>query len=96
MKMSVRRLACGCPERERLPALRESLFTFRREEFRRRPGQATTKEEAFMNWTRRDFFKAALLLPAGAYLARFQAMAAPYAQMVKITAIKTMQLDNVP
>jgi L-alanine-DL-glutamate epimerase-like enolase superfamily enzyme len=48
-----------------------------------------------MNWSRRNFFKAALLLPAGAYLAKFQAMAAPRAQMVKITAIKTLGLDNV-
>jgi L-alanine-DL-glutamate epimerase-like enolase superfamily enzyme len=46
-----------------------------------------------MNSTRRDFFKAALLLPAGAYMARFQALAAPYTQRVKIKAIKTMQLD---
>ncbi len=46
-----------------------------------------------MHPTRRDFFKAALLLPAGAYLARFQAMAAPLRGAVKITAIKTLQLD---
>jgi len=48
-----------------------------------------------MNWTRRDFFKTALALPAGAWLANYQALAAPYAKMVKITAIKTLQLDNV-
>ena len=48
-----------------------------------------------MNWTRRDFLKTALALPAGAWLANYQAMAAPYAKMVKITAIKTLQLDNV-
>ena len=48
-----------------------------------------------MNWNRRDFLKAALLLPAGAYLAKFQALAAPHAGMVKITAIKTLGLDNV-
>ena len=46
-----------------------------------------------MNQTRRDFFKAALLLPAGAYLARFQALAAPLRGAVKITAIKALQLD---
>jgi L-alanine-DL-glutamate epimerase-like enolase superfamily enzyme len=48
-----------------------------------------------MNWSRRDFFKAALLLPAGAYLAKFEALAAPHAQMVKITSIKTLGLANV-
>ncbi len=48
-----------------------------------------------MNWTRRDFFKAALALPAGGWLANYQALAAPYTKMVKITAIKTLQLDNV-
>jgi galactonate dehydratase len=46
-----------------------------------------------MNSTRRDFIKAALLLPAGAYLARFQALAAPLRGAVKITAIKALQLD---
>src|SRR5690349_19394124 len=48
-----------------------------------------------MNWTRRNFLKAALALPAGSWLANYQAHAAPYAKMVKITAIKTLQLDNV-
>ena len=46
-----------------------------------------------MNWTRRNFFKAALLAPAGAYMARFEALAAPARGAVKITAIKTLQLD---
>jgi galactonate dehydratase len=46
-----------------------------------------------MNSTRRDFFKAALLLPASAYLAKFQALAAPLRGAVKITAIKALQLD---
>jgi galactonate dehydratase len=46
-----------------------------------------------MNSTRRDFFKAALLLPAGAYLAKFQALAAPLHGAVKITTIKAVQLD---
>jgi L-alanine-DL-glutamate epimerase-like enolase superfamily enzyme len=49
----------------------------------------------FMNWTRRSFLKTALALPAGAWLANYRALAAPYAKMVKITAIKTLQLDNV-
>jgi galactonate dehydratase len=46
-----------------------------------------------MNSSRRDFFKAALLLPAGAYLAKFQALAAPLRGAAKITAIKALQLD---
>jgi len=46
-----------------------------------------------MNPTRRDFFKAAFLLPAGMYLERFQALAAPLRGAVKITAIKALQLD---
>jgi len=46
-----------------------------------------------MDSTRRDFFKAALLLPAGAYLTRFQALAAPLRGAVKITEIKALQLD---
>ena len=48
-----------------------------------------------MNWTRRDFCKAAMILPGGAWLAKYRALATPYAKMVKITAIKTLQLDNV-
>ena len=48
-----------------------------------------------MNWTRRDFVKTALALPAGSWLANYRALAAPYAKMVKITALKTLQLDNV-
>jgi len=46
-----------------------------------------------MNPTRREILKAALLLPAGAYLARFQALAAPLRGAVKITSIKALQLD---
>src|SRR5204863_3862085 len=34
-------------------------------------------------------------LPAGSWLANYRAMAAPYTKMVKITAIKTLQPDNV-
>jgi L-alanine-DL-glutamate epimerase-like enolase superfamily enzyme len=48
-----------------------------------------------MNWTRRGFLKTALALPAGSWLANYRALAAPYAKMVKITALKTLQLDNV-
>ena len=48
-----------------------------------------------MNWSRRDFLKAALVLPAGIYLEKYQALAAPHAQRVKITALKTLRLDNV-
>src|SRR5271154_1851793 len=48
-----------------------------------------------MNWNRRDFLKAAMLLPAGLYLEKFQAWAAPHVGMLKITAIKTLGLDNV-
>ena len=46
-----------------------------------------------MPTTRREFVRAALLLPAGAYLVRFQALAAPLRGAVKITAIKALQLD---
>ncbi len=46
-----------------------------------------------MIWTRRDFFKAALMLPAGAYLARYEALAAPLRGAIKITAIKALPLD---
>jgi L-alanine-DL-glutamate epimerase-like enolase superfamily enzyme len=48
-----------------------------------------------MNWTRRNFVKTALALPACSWLANYQAMAAPFAKMVRITAIKALQLDNV-
>jgi L-alanine-DL-glutamate epimerase-like enolase superfamily enzyme len=48
-----------------------------------------------MHWTRRNFLKTALGLSAGAWLANYRAMAAPFAKMVKITGIKTLQLDNV-
>ena len=46
-----------------------------------------------MNPNRRDFLKAALLLPAGLYFEKFQALAAPLRGAVKITAIKALQLD---
>jgi galactonate dehydratase len=44
---------------------------------------------------RRDLLKYALGAPAAAWLANFRALAAPASQMVKITAIKTMGLDNL-
>jgi len=46
-----------------------------------------------MTSTRREFFKAALLVPAGAYLAKLEALVAPLRGKVKITAIKALQLD---
>lgn len=47
-----------------------------------------------MNWTRRDLLKAALALPAGSYLAGYEALAAPLKNKVKITGIKAMQLRH--
>jgi galactonate dehydratase len=41
--------------------------------------------------TRRNFMKTALALPAGAWLARYEALAAAAAGQVKITAIQAMQ-----
>ncbi len=43
--------------------------------------------------TRRQFLRAAVALPAGAWLANYHGLAAPYEGEVKITAIKAMQLD---
>ncbi len=43
--------------------------------------------------TRRQLLKAAVALPAGAWMANYKAMAAPFEGQVKITAIKAMQLD---
>lgn len=48
-----------------------------------------------MNLNRRDLLKSALCASAALWLANFRALAAPAAKMVKITAIKTMGLDNV-
>jgi len=48
-----------------------------------------------MNLNRRMFLRTALSLPAAAWLENYLALAAPVAKMVKITAIKTMGLDNV-
>ena len=48
-----------------------------------------------MKRTRRDFLRTALSLPMGAWLENYRAIAAPFRKQVKITAIKTLQLDNV-
>lgn len=48
-----------------------------------------------MMTTRRDFLRFALALPAGAWLSRYQALAAPYQGKVKIKAIKAMQIQNI-
>src|ERR1035437_9567974 len=42
--------------------------------------------------TRRGLLKAALALPAGAYLAQYEALAAPDKRKVKITAVKAMSV----
>ena len=47
-----------------------------------------------MNWTRRDLLKAAMAASAGPWLASYRIVAAPAEEMVKITAIKALQLDN--
>lgn len=48
-----------------------------------------------MRMTRRGLLEAALALPAASCLAGYEVLAAPFTGMVKITAIKAMQLDNV-
>jgi L-alanine-DL-glutamate epimerase-like enolase superfamily enzyme len=44
--------------------------------------------------TRRDFLKTALVLPAGVWLSRYEALAAAAAGQFKITAIKAMQVRD--
>jgi galactonate dehydratase len=44
--------------------------------------------------TRRNFLTTALAMPVGASLARYEALAAPAQGQVKITAIKTIRLNN--
>lgn len=44
---------------------------------------------------RRAFLRTALSLPAAAWLANYRSLAAPLAKVAKITAIKTLALDNV-
>src|SRR5712691_7036449 len=47
------------------------------------------------NWTRRSLLRLAIALPAGAFLQRYKALAAPHQGKVKITAIKAMALKNI-
>src|SRR6266403_6197453 len=46
-------------------------------------------------WTRRSLLRLAMTLPAGAFLQRYSALAAPHQGKVKITAIKAMALKNI-
>src|SRR5260370_20357024 len=46
-------------------------------------------------WTRRSLLRLAMALPAGAFLQRYKALAAPHQGKVKITAIKAMALKNI-
>jgi len=46
-------------------------------------------------WTRRDLFRLAVALPAAGWLARYQAMAAPLRNKVKITRIQAMAIRNI-
>src|SRR5438105_6429728 len=46
-------------------------------------------------WNRRDLLRLAVVLPAGAFLNRYRAVAAPHQGKVKITAIKAMALKNI-
>jgi L-alanine-DL-glutamate epimerase-like enolase superfamily enzyme len=48
-----------------------------------------------LNWTRRNFLRLAVALPAGSFLNRYKALAAPHQGKVKITAIKAMALKNI-
>ena len=50
-----------------------------------------------MNWhtSRRDWLKTLLALPAGAWMARFEALAAPLRNKVKITAVKAMAVKGI-
>lgn len=47
------------------------------------------------NWTRRNLLRLAVALPAGSFLTRYKALAAPHLGKVKITAIKAMALQNI-
>ena len=39
------------------------------------------------NWTRRDLLKLLVALPAGAWMSRYKALAAPYVGKAKITSV---------
>ena len=45
--------------------------------------------------TRREWLRTALLLPVGPWMAHYQALAHPFREKVKITAIKAMQIKNI-
>ena len=47
------------------------------------------------SWTRRDWLRTALALPAGAWLDRYTALAAPLRNKVKITAVKAMAIRDI-
>ena len=47
------------------------------------------------NMTRRSLLRLALALPAGSFMQRYKALAAPHLGKVKITAIKAMALQNI-
>src|SRR6266704_1568211 len=47
------------------------------------------------NGPRRSLLRLAIALPAGAFLQRYKALAAPHQGKVKITAIKAMALKNI-
>ena len=48
-----------------------------------------------MAMTRRDWLRRAIALPAGAWMARYRAIAQPHRGKVKIAAIKAMQIQNI-
>lgn len=45
--------------------------------------------------TRREWFRRVLVLPAGAWMARYNALAQPHRGKVKITALKAMQVQGI-
>lgn len=45
--------------------------------------------------SRREWFRRALALPAGAWMARYNALAQPHRGKVKITALKAMQVQDI-
>ena len=47
------------------------------------------------NWSRRNLLRLAVALPAGSFLNRYTALAAPHLGKVKITAIRAMALQNI-
>src|SRR6266568_453905 len=47
------------------------------------------------NWTRRSLLRLAIALPAGAFLQRYKALAAPHQGKVKITDVRAMAIKNI-